>query len=179
MKLTRYGMQNGLRFGEKVQEMSALAACAEVVRFIFSGMISALIDGTTNSVTFWREGAMNEEFVEFEGSAEEIADIGKIFRFANDNAELRDQLQQHLCCDELPRMLWMRTSESMMRGPSYGALVLMFMAGIKDVHEYTHTSGVAHDMGILLAALELWQYERDAGRETSLSSIMQPPAKAA
>lgn len=188
IKLTRYGMENGARFGDKVEELSRLAAFGALTSFLSAGKMTACLDPKNvasvdepkaTSLLFWRDGPLNEEFAHFEGSAEEIAELATIFRLNNDNDELREALRQRLCSDTLPNLLWMRTAASMIGGPSYRTIVLMYMAGIKDPHEYTHTSGVVHNVGHLVAALDLWQGEREAGRETGLSEILQPPAKAA
>lgn len=188
IKLTRYGMENGARFGDKEEELSRLAALGALTSFLSAGKMTACLDPMdvasasepkATSLLFWRDGPLNEEFAHFEGAAEEIAELSTLFRLNNDNDALREALCQRLCSETLPNLLWMRTAPSMIGGPSYRAIVLMYMAGIKDPHEYTHTSGVVHNVGQLVAALELWQDERDAGRETGLWEILQPPAKAA
>ncbi|MCC7531794.1 MAG: hypothetical protein IT342_25040 [Candidatus Melainabacteria bacterium] len=188
IKLTRYGMENGVRFGDNVEELSRLAALGALTSFLSAGKMTAClnprdvatVDGPkATSLLFWRDGPLNEEFAHFEGTAEEIAELAEIFRLNNDNDELREALRQRLCSETLPNLLWMRTAPSVIGGPSYRAIVLMYMAGIKDAHEYTHTSGVVHNVAQLVAALELWQDERDAGRETGLWEILKPPAKAA
>ncbi len=188
IKLTRYGMENGARFGDKVEELSRLAAFGALTSFLSAGKMTACLDSTNvasvnepkaTSLLFWREGPLNEEFAHFEGSVEEIAELAEIFRLNNDNDELREALRQRLSSETLPNLLWMRTATAMIGGPSYRTIVLMYMAGIRDPHEYTHTSGVVHNVAQLVAALELWQYERDAGRETGLWEILQPAAKAA
>jgi hypothetical protein len=188
IKLTRYGMENGARFGDKVEELSLLAALGALTGFLSAGKMTACLapldvacagEEKATSLLFWRDGPLNEEFAHFQGTAEEIAELSTLFRLNNDNDELREALRQRLCSETLPGLLWMRTAASMIGGPSYRSIVLMYMAGITDAHEYTHTSGVAHNVAQLVAALELWQYEREAGRETGLWEILKPPAKAA
>lgn len=187
IKLTRYGMENGARFGDKEEELSRLAAFGALTSFLSIGKMTACLDTNNQAhgiepkataLTFWRDGPLHEEFAQFEGSAEEIAQLATIFRLNNDNQELRDALRQRLGMETLPKLLWMRTADSMIGGPSYRSIVLMYMAGITDPHEFTHTSGVTHNVPQLTAALELWQDERAAGRETGLWEILQPAAAA-
>jgi len=179
IKLTRYSMNNGNRFGDKVEELSKLGAYAALTSFLAAGKMSACIEGKATSLLFWRDGPLSEDFAFFEGAAEELADLSTLFRLNNDNEELREALRQRFCSDVLPKLLWMRTADSLIGGPSYRMICFMYMAGITNQDDYTHTSGVVHNVAQMMTAIELWQGERDAGREIGLWEILKPVGKAA
>lgn len=186
-KLTTYGMQNGQRFDQKTSELTRLAALGALSRFLGIGKMTACLDpknlnpaaaSSASSLAFWREGPMHEEIAEFEGTAEEIAELATFFRYNNDNDELREALRQRLCCEVLPGMLSLYTSAKTIGGPSYRTIILMYMAGIDRAEDYMR-AGIMHDVDTLVTALELWQEEKAAGRETSLADILKPAAVAA
>lgn len=186
-KLTTYGMQNGQRFDQKTSELTRLAALGALSRFLGIGKMTACLDpknlnpaaaSSASSLAFWREGPMHEEIAEFEGTAEEIAELAAFFRYNNDNDELREALRQRLCCEVLPGMLSLYTSANTIGGPSYRTIILMYMAGIDRAEDYMR-AGIMHDVDTLVTALELWQEEKAAGRETSLADILKPAAVAA
>lgn len=186
-KLTTYGMANGQRFNEKSQELSRLSALGALSRFLGIGKMTACLDpkhlnpaaaSTATSLAFWREGPMHEEIAEFEGTAEEIAELAAFFRYNNDSDELREALRQRLCCEVLPSMLMLYTSQNTIGGPTCRALILMYMAGIDNAADYQR-AGIMHDVDTLVTALELWQEEKAAGRETTLADILKPAAQAA
>jgi hypothetical protein len=186
-KLTTYGMVNGQRFNQKTDELSRLAALGALSRFLGIGKMTACLDPknlnpaaatSATSLAFWREGPMNEEFAEFEGTAEEIAELAAFFRYNNDADELREALRQRLCCEALPGMLRLYTSENTIGGPTSRAIILMYMAGIDRAEDYMR-AGIMHDVDTLVTALELWQEEQAAGRQTTLADILKPAAQAA
>lgn len=186
-KLTTYGMQNGQRFDQKTSELTRLAALGALSRFLGIGKMTACLDpknlnpaaaSSASSLAFWREGPMHEEIAEFEGTAEEIAELATFFRYNNDNDELREALRQRLRCEVLPGMLSLYTSANTIGGPSYRTIILMYMAGIDRAEDYMR-AGIMHDVDTLVTALELWQEEKAAGRETSLADILKPAAVAA
>ena len=187
IKLTTYGMENGRRISEKTEELTRLAAFGALSRFLGIGKMTACLDpkhlhpdaaNSATSLAFWREGPMCEEFAEFEGTPEEIAELATIFRFNNDNGEFREALRQRLCSEMLPGMLMLYTSDNTTGGPSYRTMVLLYMAGIDNAEDYMR-SGVMHDVDLLVTALELWQEEKAAGRKTTLVEILRPTANAA
>lgn len=187
IKLTTYGIANGQRFNEKTAELSRLAAFGALSRFIGIGKMTACLDpkhlnpaavSTANSLAFWREGPIHEEIAEFEGDAAEIAEIAAFFRYSNDSDELREALRQRLFCEVLPQMLFLYTSQNTIGGPSCRAIILMYMAGIDNAADFMR-AGIMHDVDTLVTALELWQEEKAAGRETTLADILKPAAAAA
>jgi hypothetical protein len=182
IKLTTYGMENGRRIGEKTAELTGLAAFGAFIRFLGIGKMYACLDPkylepafapAARALAFWREGPLSDEFAEFEGTPEEMAEIATIFRFNDDNEELRKALRQRLCSDTLAGMLMLYTSENMTGGPSYRTIILMYMAGIDNADDYMR-AGLLHDVDLLVTALELWQEEKAAGRKTTLSEILKP-----
>ena len=186
-KLTTYGITNGQRFNEKTQQLPRLAALGALSRFLGIGKMTACLDPkhlnpaaatSATSLAFWREGPMTEEIAEFEGTAEEIAELSAFFRYSNDSDELREALRQRLCCEVLPGMLMLYTSQNTIGGPTSRAIILMYMAGIDNAADYMR-AGIMHDVDTLVTALELWQEEKAAGRETTLADILKPAAQAA
>lgn len=175
---TRYAMQNGARSREDAKEMSLFAACGALAKFlaIIKGPCHVIAQ-TPTSIELWGLGWMYDEFVRFEGTAEEINGICKMLELNLDRDALRNALVERL--GTLSRLLELRISRRMPNGIGTRHLSLMLMSGNDQRDDYEHLPFLVSNLDELIAALELWMDEKEAGRTTPLVEIIRPTAQAA
>lgn len=187
IKLIRYRVKSGRTFLGELQTVGRLAAFADLCDFLSTEKMSACLQPNcrisriidARGVLFWRDGDGDGEFAHFEGSVKVIAELTAIFRMRNDNEELREALRQRLCSEVLPSRLWASTASSEIGGDTYRKIVLMYIAGVDEPLAYTQAADASDSVEQMVAALSVWLKERDAGRKTALSAILQPLARAA
>ncbi len=120
---------------------------------------------------------MYDEFVRFQGTAEEMAGIYKMLELNLDRDALRNALIERL--GPLSKLLELRISRRMPNGIGTRHLSLMLMSGNDNRDDYEHLPFIVSRLDELVAALELWMDEKAAGRETTLFEIIRPTAQAA
>ncbi len=187
IKLIRYRVKSGRTFLGGLQTVGRLAAFAALASFLSTEKMSACLQPNcrisriidARGVLFWRDGDGDGEFAHFEGSAKVIAELTAIFRMRNDNEELREALRQRLCSGSLPDRLWASTASSAMGSNTYRKIILMYSAGVDEPQAYAHAADAAESDEQLVWALEVWLKAREAGRNTALSDILKPLARAA
>jgi hypothetical protein len=174
----RYAMENGARFREDAKEMSQFAACGALAKFlaIIDGPCHALVE-TPTGLELWGRGCMYDEFVRFQGTAEEMAGIYKMLELNLDRDALRNALVERL--GTLSKLLELRISRRMPNGIGTRHLSLMLMSGNANRDDYEHLPFIVSRLDELIAALELWMDEKAAGRQTTLFEIIRPTAQAA
>ena len=178
IKVTRYAMENGARFPAKTQELSQFAACGALAKFLaVTDSICHPLTEKPTELELWGMGPMYDEFVVFQGTAEEMAGIYQMLKLNLDRDALRAALVERL--GTLSKLLEMRISRRMPNGIGTRHLSLMLMSGNAAPGDYEHLPFLVSNLDELVAGLELWMEEKAAGRETPLFVILRSTRKAA